>query len=132
MAYAKAPTYLYRFAFDSPTFNHHRKRFCGEDLKSGVAHADDIAYVWYGVYAWKLDKSSKEYKTIERMIGFITNFAKISNPNCEATKDISWLPLAPNEPNLALHIADEFKFEIIPEHEKFIVWDSLYKPNELY
>ena len=132
LAYAKAATYFYRFAFDSPTFNHHRKRFCGEDIKTGVAHADDISYIWYGTYAWKLDKSSKEYKTIERMIGLLTSFAKTSNPNCKAIENVSWLPLAHNEANLALQIADDLKFEIISEKEKFIVWDSLYNQNELY
>ncbi|KAI8129145.1 Esterase B1 [Lucilia cuprina] len=132
LAYAKAPTYLYRFAFDSPTFNHHRKRFCGDDLKTGVAHADDVSYLWYGFYAWKLDKSSKEYKTIERMIDICTSFAKTSNPNCASTKNITWLPLAYNEANLALNISDDLSFEIIPEKEKFVVWDSLYEANKLF
>lgn len=97
-----------------------------------MAHADDISYLWYGLHAWKLDKSTKEYKTIERMIDIFTTFAKTSNPNCEETKNVSWLPLAYNEANLGLNIADELSFEIIPEKDKFVVWDSLYEPGKLF
>jgi len=38
---SRAPTYLYRFDFDSPTFNHQRLKYCGDKLR-GVAHVDDF------------------------------------------------------------------------------------------
>lgn len=125
---SSAPTYQYIFDFDSPTFNHHRKMFCGEDIKTGVAHADDLSYIWYAFYSWKLDKESREYLTINRMVKMWTNFAKTSNPNCEFTKNSTWITLKDSSSNHWLRIADELRFEKMPEEfkNKLDVWNSLY------
>lgn len=38
-------TFLYRFAVDSPTHNQYRNRWFGIGSR-GVAHADELCYLW--------------------------------------------------------------------------------------
>lgn len=122
------PTYQYLFDFDSPTFNHHRTIFCGDDIKEGVAHADDLSYIFYAYYSWKLDKNSKEYLTIQRMIKMWTAFAKTSNPNCEYTKDSPWKPVQESDVYNWLRISNELSFEQMDEKfkNKLNFWMGLY------
>ncbi|KAH8250292.1 hypothetical protein KR026_010217, partial [Drosophila bipectinata] len=131
LAYAKAPTYFYRFDFDSPTFNFYRTKFCGDNIKTGVAHADDLSYLWRNAASWKLEKSSKEYQTIQRMIGIWTAFAASSNPNCPEIGEVIWKPSTKENPKLVLNISDEVKVIDLPEYEKLQVWDGIYKPEQL-
>jgi len=60
-------TFLYRFSFDSKTFNYHRIFTCGPDIR-GTTHADELFYLFYKDFIKDLDKSSLEFKTIERMV----------------------------------------------------------------
>lgn len=131
LSYAKAPTYFYRFDFDSPTFNFYRAKFCGENIKTGVAHADDLSYLWRNAASWKLEKSSKEYLTINRMIGIWTAFAETSNPNCPEIGEVSWKPSSKENAQLVLNISDEVEVIDLPEYEKLQVWDGIYKPEQL-
>lgn len=133
MAYAaKTPTYLLRFAFDSATFNLYRKRHTGGEILTGVAHSDDVAYLWYGHQSWKLDKNSNEFKTIQRMITIYTNFAKDRNPKVQIIKQeiagdppVIWKPLRYN-PNIALNIDEHLRIIEIPEKQDLSMWDSMY------
>ncbi|XP_073820711.1 esterase B1-like [Musca autumnalis] len=130
---ATAPTYQYLFDFDSPTFNHHRKMFCGSDIQEGVAHADDLAYLFNSFYSWKLEKDSKEYLTIRRMIELWVNFAKSSNPNCQHTKDSEWQTISQSNTNQWLKISNDIRFEEMPKEfqHKLDVWNSLYGSESL-
>ncbi|KAH8359337.1 hypothetical protein KR093_006073, partial [Drosophila rubida] len=127
-----APTYLYRFDFDSSTFNHQRRKYCG-DQQRGVAHIDDHSYIWYGDFSWKLDKHTAEFQTIERMIDILTTFAATSNPNCE--KVLASLPPGHHWPALSkrkilcLNISEGMKVIDLPELNKLKVWDSVYKAH---
>ncbi|XP_075147107.1 uncharacterized protein LOC142221315 [Haematobia irritans] len=139
LATARGPTYLFRFAYDSPTFNHHRKRFCGTDVKKGVAHADDISYLWYAIYSWKLDKNSMEYKTIRRMIKIFVNFAKSSQTNIQnieldddGASSINWKPLQQSDPFEVLNLDETLEIKTQPEKKDFLVWDELYEKDQLY
>lgn len=129
--YATAPTYQYLFDFDSPTFNHHRKMFCGTDIEKGVAHADDLAYLFYSFYSWKLERDSKEFLTIQRMIDMWTSFAEKSNPNCEHIKDTEWKPLSEANVHQWLKISNDLQFEEMPQDfkHKLQIWNSLYGEN---
>ncbi|XP_062126087.1 esterase B1 isoform X1 [Drosophila sulfurigaster albostrigata] len=125
-----APTYLYRFDFDSSTFNHQRRKYCGDQLR-GVAHIDDHSYIWYGDFSWKLDKHTAEFQTIERMIDILTTFAATSNPNCGSVqsslpKNSHWPPLS-KKFIVCLNISEEMKIIDLPEINKLKVWDSVYK-----
>ncbi|KAH8264145.1 hypothetical protein KR038_003652, partial [Drosophila bunnanda] len=128
-----APTYLYRFDFDSSTFNHQRIKYCGDKLR-GVAHVDDHSYLWYGTFSWKLDKHTPEFLTIERMIDIVTSFAITSNPNCKLTKEqlprsTEWKPLDSNSSLECLNISESIKLMELPELQKLRVWESVCEPS---
>ncbi|ALC45329.1 alpha-Est3, partial [Drosophila busckii] len=129
---SSAPTFLYRFDFDSSTFNHQRLKYCGDKLR-GVAHVDDHSYIWYGDFAWKLDKHTAEFQTIERMMDILTTFAASSNPNCASVeavlpKGTNWAPLSKNTKHYkCLNISADLKIIELPELYKLKVWDSIYK-----
>ncbi|XP_034484527.1 esterase B1-like [Drosophila innubila] len=131
LAYSTAPTYFYRFDFDSPDFNFYRQKFCGDDIKAGVAHADDLSYLFRNTESRKLDKSSGEYRTIQRMVGMWTAFATNSNPNCKEIGHLSWEPSKKDHTQRVLNIGNDVNVIDLPEHDKLLVWDSLYKPNDL-
>ncbi|XP_013116071.2 esterase B1 [Stomoxys calcitrans] len=128
LRHAKAPTFQYLFDFDSPTFNHHRKMFCGNDIEKGVAHADDLGYIFYSYHSWKLDRTSDEFLTIQRMVDIWTGFAKTSNPNCKHTKDAEWKPLSETNLHHWFKISNDLAFEEMPAEfkQKLQVWNDLY------
>ncbi|XP_053969290.1 esterase B1-like [Anastrepha ludens] len=130
--YATAATYLYRFDFDSPTFNHHRLRFCGNDCVNGVAHGDDLSYLFYITESCKLEKDTPEYATIQRMVGIYTSFAKLGNPNCAEIKPNVWLPIEKTKTDVGLNISHEVQVMQVPDAAKLAQWDALYDKQMLY
>ncbi|EDW81349.2 uncharacterized protein Dwil_GK11072 [Drosophila willistoni] len=132
LTYARAATYFYRFDFDSPDFNFYRKKFCGNDITKGVAHADDLSYLFRNCNSFKLDKSSPEYRTIQRMIGIWTSFAATSNPNCQEISEVNWQPSTKEQAHLVLNISNDVKIIDLPEHKKLKIWNSMYKPESLF
>ncbi|EDV93364.1 esterase B1 [Drosophila grimshawi] len=132
LAYAPTtPTYLYRFDFDSPTFNNYRILQCGRHAR-GVSHADDIFYLFYSIPSSKLDKSSPEYRTIERLVDMWTAFAANSNPNGPQLAPVSWEALEPNSTPMCLNIGQRLEFIELPELKQLKLWDSFYDNLKLY
>ncbi|KAH8279021.1 hypothetical protein KR018_012575, partial [Drosophila ironensis] len=123
------PTFLYRFDFDSPHFNQFRRLVCGDAIR-GVSHADELSYMFYNVVASKLEKTSMEYQTIERMVGMWVAFAASGNPNCKAIASANWEPVRRMDGPVerCLNISQELKMCELPEVDSLIVWDSFY-PN---
>nr|AID61332.1 esterase [Calliphora stygia] len=125
----KAPTYLYRFDFDSPDFNHQRIKYCGKQMR-GVAHVDDHSYLFYGNFSWKLSPETAEYKTIQRLIDIWSSFAINANPNCGHTqavlKERCWLPVCSVDDIKCLNIGRELDVIDLPELQKLQVWESVY------
>ncbi|XP_067638363.1 esterase B1-like isoform X2 [Eurosta solidaginis] len=78
--HANAPTYLYRFDFDSKHFNLMRIITCGRKIR-GTCHADDLSYLFYNGGAKKLKKRSAEFRTIRRLTTMVVRFAECGNPN---------------------------------------------------
>lgn len=68
LEYGSAPTYLYRFNYDSETFNHFRNNVCANSLIRGAAHADDLSYLFKNDFVQSIDIASPEYLTILRMV----------------------------------------------------------------
>lgn len=129
LAYASAPTYLYRFDFDSEFFNHFRFLKCGKNIR-GVCHADDLSYFFYHGISEKLKKDTPEYKTIERLIAIWTSYAITGNPNTDRIGPVEWKPATVNEsPRMCLNINKELEFIELPEAEKLKVWDSFYSKD---
>lgn len=67
--YGSAPTYLYRFNYDSETFNHFKNNVCANPTIRGAAHADDLSYLFKNDFVRNIDRTSPEYLTILRMVG---------------------------------------------------------------
>lgn len=131
-AYAPStPTYLYRFDMDSSHFNHYRMLKCGRQVR-GVCHADDLSYMFYTLLSSKLDKSTPEFRTIERLVGMWTSFAATGNPNCQLIEPIHWEALRPGGSELCLNISEQMEFMPLPESKEFVVWDSFYTRESLY
>ncbi|XP_017488211.1 PREDICTED: esterase B1 isoform X1 [Rhagoletis zephyria] len=78
--HANAPTYLYRFDFDSKHFNFMRIITCGRNVR-GTCHADDLSYLFYNAGAKKLKQRSAEFRTIRRLTTMLVHFAECGNPN---------------------------------------------------
>ncbi|KAH8243622.1 hypothetical protein KR032_009033 [Drosophila birchii] len=129
----ETPTYLYRFDFDSPHFNQFRWLVCEEDTR-GVCHADELSYLFFTVMATRLDKSSKEYQTIKRMVGMWTSFAASGNPNCPAIGNAKWVPLQRMESGVeqCLNISHELDMRLLPEADSMPMWDSMYTKASLF
>ncbi|XP_060646797.1 esterase B1-like isoform X1 [Drosophila nasuta] len=123
LAFAKAPTYLYRFDFNSPKSNLLRVALCGEDILSGVCHADELGFIFprrreHLCEAGKL--------TIQRLIGIITTFARTGNPNCVETESEMWAPVDRKDPFKVMNIGDKLEIQTQPEKEGIKAWNKLY------
>ncbi|KAH8420881.1 hypothetical protein KR222_008200, partial [Zaprionus bogoriensis] len=125
------PTYLYRFDFDSPTYNFFRNTICGRD-ETGVTHADDLFYMFNSIISYKLDKSSPEYQTIERLIGMWTAFATNENPNCPEIAAVTWEPLVPNTTPMCINISRDIQIIELPEIKMLKLWHSFYEKVKLF
>lgn len=126
-------TFLYRFDYDSPKFNLHRKKYCGDNVR-GVAHGDELSYLFYSQDSWELSKESHEYRNICRMIRMWTSFARNSDPNCDAIEPIKWLPINPDHPFRMLNINIDLEMlPVLPNGKKWSFWLKLYKeyPNNM-
>ncbi|XP_030373442.1 esterase B1 [Scaptodrosophila lebanonensis] len=131
LCHAQAPTYVYRFDFDSPTFNFMRMRLCGNDIKCGVCHADDLGYIFHKQGVEKLSPDSLEYATMQRMVSILTTFARSGNPNCEQTGPEEWLPVTQKRPYSVMNINRALEFIRQPESTCLEVWNNLYT-KDLY
>ncbi|XP_055702469.1 esterase B1-like [Phlebotomus papatasi] len=128
----RVPTFLYRFAVDSPEYNFLRAVFCGDGV-SGVCHGDDSNYIFKSGLVHTVPKpGSLEHTTINRMVSMWTSFAITGNPNCDAIAPTKWLPVSPNGPPYrCLNISEELAFCLLPETERLSTWDSLFDRDQL-
>ncbi|XP_067638375.1 esterase B1-like [Eurosta solidaginis] len=131
MAYAAgAPLYLYRFDFESELLTHPYRIFrLGRGVK-GVAHGDELSYIFSNLLTQRMMEDSREYRTIVRMISFWTQFARSGNPNNDQIHGMStliWKPLKKSDSKFhCLSISDDLKLLEWPELEKVRIWASAY------
>ncbi|XP_075145139.1 esterase B1-like [Haematobia irritans] len=133
-AYAsQVATYCYYFDCVSPTFNNYSKILCGDlDFKGGVAHGDDLCYLFHSMVSSNVIPSHWEYKSIERMIAMWYNFALSSNPNCEEISSITWESVenSDNRKSLeCLHIKEVVEYSRLPICEKLKCWTKFCSSN---
>lgn len=129
LAYSSAPTYLYRFDFDSPDCNLYRIRFNGLEGPGsrGVAHVDELCYLFKIPASFKVDKSRPEYATFCRMAAMFVEFALRSNPNAPLTQSlVDWQPISPDGPIMCLNINEELRFIPQPKQENLKLYDHMY------
>ncbi|XP_059219529.1 esterase B1 [Stomoxys calcitrans] len=124
---ATAPTYVYRFDFDSPTFNFYRIRGFGVGSK-GVGHCDELGYLFVLPDTFKLDANTPEYRCIELMIETFYTFSKTSDPNNPILQPNHWEPIQRGMVPHCLNINYEWTRRIPqPEYEKCCAIDEAYK-----
>ncbi|XP_067614371.1 uncharacterized protein [Eurosta solidaginis] len=128
LSYATAPTYLYRFDFDSKDFNHLRILSCGKKMR-GTCHGDDLSYLFYNSVARKLKNHSREWKCIERLVSMWTHFAAESNPNYDPEHVDLWQPVTNAEALKCLNISDDLKVIDVPEMNKLLVWQGFFRSD---
>ena len=134
MHYASAPTYLYRFDFDSKHFNHLRILSCGKKVR-GTCHGDDLSYLFYNSVARKLKKHTREYKCIEKLTGMWTRFAACGDPNIDPENPNVWQPVSKHSVERhqlkCLNINDDLKTIDVPDMKKLMIWEGFFRRDEL-
>jgi len=127
LTYGQAPTYVYRFDFDSPDFNFYRTRFMGKEQR-GVTHVDELGYIFVLPATFKLDKSRPEYTAICRMVDMFVQFAATSDPNGALTKPlVEWKPVIRYGRRMVLNISEELKCIPQPEMPKLKFFNRLFE-----
>lgn len=115
----------------------------GRNVK-GVAHADDLSYLFWNLLAKRMPKSSPEYRQIERMISIWTEFAKSGKPLKQSTTNsdgdgdgnggddcVQWDPIKKGDHIYkCLNIGNELRMIPLPENEKLLQWESLYADHK--
>ncbi|KAH8420852.1 hypothetical protein KR222_006857 [Zaprionus bogoriensis] len=130
LAYAQAPTYMYRFDFDSSTSNLMRIRLCGNDIRKGVCHADELGYMFPRIIIGKPPLGKAENCTIDRMVGILTSFALTGDPNCPECENKNWMPVSSKDPFIAMNIGTKLKVLPIVEKDGLKVWNELYNNDK--
>lgn len=127
-----APTYLYRFDFESPQFNPNRQLSIPSNI-AGVEHAAELSYLFYGKHAYYLNDSaeslakfhnSTDFATMKRMIELWTSFAKSSRPSC-ADLSIEWRAVSNREPTICLNISNKLELIELPETKYLELWHQM-------
>lgn len=122
-----APTYCYRFNFETKTNFTIMKSVFGHPTIKGVCHAEDIEYLFKTSYSKPVVINSAEHKTMNRMVSCWTRFAATGNPNNEVIKPTEWKPVENGSlpPYKCLNIAEELAFIEFPEAKRMAFWDTL-------
>ncbi|XP_013196718.2 juvenile hormone esterase-like [Amyelois transitella] len=121
--YTKQPVYMYRFNYDTD-LNYAKIKSGGKD-KKGVAHADDLFYLFHN------KQNDDAYKTQDKLKNIIfnltkmwTDFAKTGNPTPDGSLGITWMPLSSD--NLIMKLEEPLSLGPIPDMESLRFWDNLY------
>ncbi|KAH8420683.1 hypothetical protein KR222_000536 [Zaprionus bogoriensis] len=125
-----APTYLYRFDYDSKNCNAIRIVLCGPEMR-GVCHGDDMYYIFHSMLSHKAAIDSPEYQVIKDMVDIWTSFAASGDPNCESIKNVNFEPLECEEDIKCLNISDKREFKTLPELKKMELWNQFYAKSKL-
>lgn len=69
------------------------------------------------------------WKTIERLCTSFTEFARSGDPNNDTIAPVQWKPVTLDDQKLykCLNMAKEVSFVDMPEHDRMLYWDSIYK-----
>ncbi|KAJ6635997.1 Esterase B1 [Pseudolycoriella hygida] len=126
-------TFFYRFSLDSPTQNHYRIRWFGPE-KRGVAHADELCYIWKNGRGDVPHCDSIEFISIKRFTSVLTSFAITGDPNSNAldfeTYSIVWEPVN-TPPYKGLIIDKTLEFNVLEQSERLKLLESLYEESSV-
>ncbi len=122
--------YFLRFDADGTLNVFKRAKKCAQ--YKGASHADDLFYLFNSKFAENVEKSSKEFKVVQQMVGIYTNFAINGTPNCEEIEPVKFTVLSADREFKCVQITEnEVKEIVIPEIDKLKVWDSIYKDHDV-
>lgn len=97
-------------------------------MYKGASHADDIFYLFATNFHAPPAIDSKEFATIQKMVGMFTSFAISGDPNCE---EVAHVAIKPNDgltPLKCVNITENDVAVIpLPDEEKFKIWSSIYE-----
>lgn len=132
MKYATAPTYVYRFDYDSAESNAIRRLLCGDSVR-GACHGDDMVYLFRFMFSHKMPMDSLDCRVSRAMIDIWTSFAAKSDPNCPSLEGVKFEPLDTNSDIIkCLNISDKIDYIVLPELQKIKeVWNSFYPQGKL-
>jgi carboxylesterase type B len=147
----KGKTFLYHFGVDSPTQNHRRIAWYGNEQR-GVCHGDELSYLFKNIYGDVPERHTIEFKSIERFVrnrfdfdiffevrhcfyfkvSVFTSFAQTGNPNSNVInadmENITWHEVNSQKPPFkCLNINEHLDFEDLPLSSRLSVWDEIYK-----
>lgn len=97
----------------------------------GVAHADELGYLWKSILTPELESGCLEDITIKRMTKLWTNFAKNANPNPIAKDpliEVIWKPVENNQFNY-LDIGEKLEASVDPAKERMAFWDGVFRAH---
>jgi len=106
LANHSVPTYQYLFDYRG---QYSIVNLQGEQVDMGVAHGDDLQYIFSDIWGEDLSMSPADTKFTRNIFApLLTNFAKTSVPTPTITDNINvaWTPLAPNK-NRVFRIGDK-------------------------
>lgn len=93
----------------------------------GACHADDLFYLFTTNYHTPPPLNSREFKTIQRMVGIFTSFAITGNPNCAEVSNLKIRPCGESDALKCVNISENNVTEMeLPEINRLKVWDSVY------
>lgn len=92
----------------------------------GVAHGDDIGYLFKTKLSSELQPGSLEEISVRRFVKIWTSFAKNGNPDIP-----EWKRVTKNEINF-IDIGEKLTPRVNPEPERMKFWEELYKNKPLY
>jgi len=108
------PTYEYSFEYRG---QYSIVNLQGEQVDMGVAHGDDLQYIFNGIWGEELQMSPSDTKFTRNIFTpLLANFAKTSVPTPAMTDhiNVAWPPLAPGDGSRVLKI--DSKLSLIKDH----------------
>lgn len=129
-AHATGKTYLFYFDVDAELNLFKAMKKC-QNFK-GACHADDLFYLFHTAYHQPPPSESKEFATIQRMVGMFTSFAINGSPNCTELPDLFIKPQDGSTPMKCINITENAVIESsLPCEENLKVWNSIYDEHDV-
>jgi carboxylesterase type B len=99
----------------------------------GATHFDDIGYIFKTAYLpAPLYKSSKGYDAMRKIVKYYTSFATDGNPNSKCPDEVAFEPSDERyAPIKCFILSEECKMSILPQTDKFVIWDSIFEEENL-
>ncbi|RZC42621.1 COesterase and/or Abhydrolase 3 domain containing protein, partial [Asbolus verrucosus] len=118
------PVYFYRVSVET---NLNIWKRLNEITSPGVAHGDELGYLFKSNISPKLKSGSIEYISVMRFVKFWTSFAKYGDPNPnDNSNSVKWEPAKKDEFNF-IDIGKQLITGVNPEHKPMEFWNEIFK-----